>query len=83
MTIRVKAVRKFPGAAVVPDCCSLEGSGRELTGKVPSLLGYQVKVIETAGPSRGPLRLPTANEFGARMLHVGQPEVLFVPALTE
>jgi uncharacterized delta-60 repeat protein len=64
-------------------CKPVDRRGRELTGKVPSLLGYQVKVIETAGPSRGPLRLPTANEFGARMLHVGQPELLFVPALTE
>jgi hypothetical protein len=64
-------------------CMPLDHRGRELTGKAASLLGYRVRVADTTGPSRGPVRLPTANEFGARLLHIDAPQLLFMPALTE
>jgi uncharacterized delta-60 repeat protein len=64
-------------------CKPIDRRGRELIGPALSLVGYQVKDLKTAGTSLKPVRLPTASEFGARVLRVEQPELLFVPSLAE
>jgi uncharacterized delta-60 repeat protein len=61
-------------------CKPIDRRGRERTGPAPSLVGYRVKDIKMPGTYPRLVRLPTANEFGARVLQVEQPELLFIPS---
>jgi uncharacterized delta-60 repeat protein len=63
-------------------CKPIDSHGRELTGPATGLVSYRVKDI--GGPtSPRSARLTTANEFGARMLQSGQPELVLLPAVSE
>ena len=64
-------------------CKPIDRRGRELAAPALSLVGYRLKDLKTAGTSPSRVRLPTASEFGARVLRVEQPELLFVPSLAE
>jgi hypothetical protein len=48
-----------------------------------ALVGYQL--ADAKGPDSLPasLRLSNANAFGAHVLQVGQPELVFLPSLVE
>jgi uncharacterized delta-60 repeat protein len=63
-------------------CKPIDSHGRELTGSATGLVSYRVKDI--GGPtSPRSARLTVANEFGARMLQSGQPELVLLPAVAE
>ena len=63
-------------------CKPIDRRGRELIGPALSLVAYQVNDVRT-DTSPKPVALPTASEFGVRVLQVEQPELLFVPSLAE
>jgi hypothetical protein len=64
-------------------CKSIDRKGSEAKGRAIGLVGYQF--ADAKGPDGLPasVRLPTANAFGAHILQVGQPELVFLPSLVE
>jgi hypothetical protein len=64
-------------------CKSIDREGSESKGRAIGLVGYQFAALK--GPDGLPeaVRLPVANAFGAHVLQVGQPELLFLPSLVE
>jgi uncharacterized delta-60 repeat protein len=64
-------------------CKSIDREGSESKGRAIGLVGYQF--ADAKGPDGLPasVQLPTANAFGAHILQVGQPELVFLPSLVE
>jgi uncharacterized delta-60 repeat protein len=64
-------------------CKSIDREGSESPGRAIGLVGY--RFADAKGPDSLPasLRLSTANAFGAHVLQVGQPELVFLPSLVE
>jgi NAD dependent epimerase/dehydratase family len=64
-------------------CRPLDNRGRELGSSTPSLVSYRIRDLKTAGADQRTIRVPIVNEFGARMLRLGQPELLFLASQIE
>ena len=63
-------------------CRPIDRHGREGVSRELSLVGYEIKSINLANKSE-PSRVSVANEFGARVLKLEQPEFLFLSSLVE
>jgi uncharacterized delta-60 repeat protein len=63
-------------------CRPIDRHGREGVSRELSLVGYEIKSINVANKSE-PSRVSVANEFGARVLKLEQPEFLFLSSLVE
>jgi uncharacterized delta-60 repeat protein len=81
ITDALKHTRTFEVGEPESLCKPIDRRGRELIGPALGLMSYRVKDIKTSGTY--PVRLSTVNEFGARVLRVEQPEILFLPSFAQ
>jgi uncharacterized delta-60 repeat protein len=64
-------------------CKPIDEQGGNAKGRVIGLVGYPVTGARGPDVSPESVSLPIANEFGAHMVQVGQPELLFLLSLVE
>jgi uncharacterized delta-60 repeat protein len=64
-------------------CKPIDEQGGDAKGRVIGLVGYPVTGARGPDVSPEPVRLPIANEFGAHMVQVGRPELVFLLSLVE